>query len=275
MNRLLIGPAGWSYDDWKGIVYPNPAPRGWDPLVTIAQHFDCVELNNTFYRPPTARMSETWARKTPDDFIFTAKLWEKFTHDKQGFTQDDVRLFRTGLEPLAASGKLAALLMQFPWFFQDAPSSRDRIRKIADAFQGRAPLVIELRHRSWLDALDFLREHRLSFCNIDQPQSAGAITGTDAVTGPLGYVRFHGRNAKAWFSKDAGRDEKYDYLYSIDELKGWANKIAAMKADRVFVILNNHFRGKGVVNALQLKRLLGQEILVPEPLREAYPGAFE
>jgi uncharacterized protein YecE (DUF72 family) len=131
-----------------------------------------------------------------------------------------------------------------------------------------------VRHRSWLDALDFIREQRLSFCNIDQPRSSTSITGTNLVTGPVGYVRLHGRNAKAWFSKSAGRDEKYDYLYSPDELRTWVEAIGAMEAESLFVIANNHFQGKAVVNAIQLARALGKAVEAPEPLRSAYPDAL-
>ncbi len=87
---VRIGPAGWSYKDWNGKVYPDPPPPGFEALTYIAEYFDCVELNNTFYRPPPVRMSEGWVRKTGDGFTFTAKLWQKFTHDKQGFTDRDV-----------------------------------------------------------------------------------------------------------------------------------------------------------------------------------------
>lgn len=273
-----IGPAGWSYEDWKGRVYPDPEPRGFDPLRYVAQHFDFVELNSSFYRPPTARMSEAWARKTPDGFTFTAKLWERFTHDRARFTEADARAFHEGMAPLLAAGKLGALLLQFPWFFKDGRDARDRVRRIADAFGDWAPLVIELRHRSWLDGFDFLRELRLCFCNIDQPESATSISGTDHVTGPVAYVRLHGRNAKAWFDRDAGRDAKYDYLYSKDELREWAGRVRAMasKAETVFAVANNHFQGKAFVNALQLAKLLGGSAADPPPtLRAAYPDAFE
>ncbi|MBI2900660.1 MAG: DUF72 domain-containing protein [Planctomycetes bacterium] len=269
-----IGPAGWSYEDWKGRVYPDPRPPGFDELAFIASLFPTIEINSTFYRPASARMSESWAHRTPDGFVFTAKLWEKFTHGKEGFTPADVRLFQEGLVPLLRAGKLAALLMQFPWHFKDAPESRDRVRAVAEAFAEWAPLVVEVRHRSWLDALDFLGALKLSFCNIDQPRSSTAITGTTLVTGPVGYVRLHGRNAKAWFSKEAGRDQKYDYLYSPDELRDWSARIREMegRADAIFVITNNHFLGKGVANALQLRALLGETPPpAPSPLVEAFP----
>lgn len=271
---LRVGPAGWSYEDWKGIVYPDPAPRGFDPLSYISRLFPTLEINSTFYRPAAARMTDAWARRTPDGFVFTAKLWERFTHAKETFTKEEARTFQEGLAPLLQAGKLGALLLQFPWFFQDAPDARDRIRRVADAFDGWAPLVIELRHRSWLDALDFLGALKLCFCNIDQPKSATAITGTDLVTGPVGYVRLHGRNAKAWFSKSAGRDQKYDYLYSQDELQDWADILKRMEpsADAIFAITNNHFQGKAIANAIQLMKLLGLPAPdAPEALRRAYP----
>jgi uncharacterized protein YecE (DUF72 family) len=276
MSELYIGPAGWSYDDWKGRVYPDPAPRGFDPLAYLARSFNAVELNSSFYRPPSAAMAASWASRTPPAFRFTAKAWRRFTHDRETYSAADLLLFKQGLAPLVESGKLAAVLLQFPWFFGASTANRDRLRRAAEALAGvGAPMVVELRHRSWLEAFDLLRELRLSFCNIDQPPSSTCLSGTRFVTGPIGYVRLHGRNAKAWFDPKAGRDEKYDYLYSLDELKPWVEAIAAMgEADSLFVITNNHFQGKAVANAIQLARALGKEVEVPPPLQAAYPHIF-
>jgi uncharacterized protein YecE (DUF72 family) len=270
MSDILIGPAGWSYEDWAGKVYPDPPPPGFDPLAYLARHFPCIEVNSSFYRPPTARMSEAWARRTPESFVFTVKAWERFTHDKEKFTEADARLFQEGIAPLLEAGKLGALLLQFPWFFRDGEAARDRIRRAADALRGWAPLVIELRHTSWLEALDFLRGQELNFCNIDQPKSSTAITGTRIVTGPVAYVRLHGRNAKAWFSKEAGRDQKYDYLYSREELRLWEEAIREMEAEKIFLILNNHFQGKAIANAFMLLKALGMEAVPPPPVQAAY-----
>jgi len=270
MAEILIGSAGWSYEDWAGKVYPDPAPKGFDPLAYLAQFVDCIEVNSSFYRPPTAAMSESWARRTPDRFVFTAKVWERFTHDRERFTEADARLFQEGIAPLLGAGKLGAILLQFPWFFRDGEKERDRIRRAADALRGWAPLVIELRHVSWLDALDFLRSQDLNFCNIDQPKSSTAITGTRLVTGPVGYVRLHGRNAKAWFDKDAGVNEKYNYLYSREELRLWEEALREMEAEKTFLILNNHFQGKGIANAFMLLRALGKDVVPPPPVQETY-----
>ncbi len=272
MTEIRVGPAGWSYEDWKGRVYPDPPPPGFDPLAWLARSFSLVEINSTFYRPPEPGMSASWARRTPGEFLFTVKAWEKFTHDREGFGPADARLFQDGVAPLLQAGKLGAILLQYPWFFQESPSARDRVRRAAEALGEWAPLVIELRHRSWLEALDFLTELRLSFCNIDQPRSSTSITGTRHVTGPVGYIRLHGRNARAWFSRSAGRDEKYDYLYPPEELADWVDAARAMPAERVFVVMNNHFQGKAVVNALQFKRALGEAVTVPEPLGSSFPG---
>ena len=270
MKEIFIGPAGWSYKDWEGKVYPHPAPPGFDPLAYLAQVFPVIEVNSSFYRPPSARMSEAWAKRTPDSFVFTVKAWERFTHDKESFAEGDARLFQEGIAPLLGAGKLGAILLQFPWFFRDDEKARDRIRRAADALRGWAPLVIELRHVSWLDALDFLRGQELNFCNIDQPKSSTAITGTRLVTGPVGYIRLHGRNAKAWFSKEAGRDQKYDYLYSRDELRLWEEAIREMEAEKLFLILNNHFQGKAIANALMLMKALGMEKAPPPTVQETY-----
>lgn len=271
---IYVGSAGWSYKDWAGIVYPSPEPKGFDELAYLAQFVDCIEINSSFYRPPTAAMSEAWARRTPDRFVFTAKVWQRFTHDPEPFSGADVRVYTEGLAPLLAAGKLEALLLQYPWSFRDTPAARERLRRAADALRGRTPLVVELRHVSWLKDLDFLRGLELNFCNVDQPKASTSITGTKIVTGPVGYVRFHGRNAAAWFGR-SGRDDKYDYLYSREELAAWEEAIRDMEAEKLFVILNNHFQGKGMTNAFMLMRALGKELAPPpESLRAAYPGSL-
>jgi uncharacterized protein YecE (DUF72 family) len=261
-------------------VYPEPPGRGFEPLTWIAQHFDCVELNTTFYRAPSARMAEGWVRKTEGfpDFTFTAKLWQKFSHDREGFTDRDVAAYREGIGPLARAGKLGALLVQFPWFFEDGAEARAKIDGIAGHFRDLAPVFVEVRHVSFgsSDFLDFLRGKEIGFCNIDQPRSRSSLTGTTHVTGPAGYVRLHGRNREAWFRKGAGRDEKYDYLYSEEELAPWVRTAREMAAEvpAVFFILNNHFQGKAPANALMVQRALGRTPSVPPPLRRTYPDLF-
>lgn len=276
--KTHIGTAGWSYEDWKGIVYPQPEPKGFDPLTFLARYFDCIEINNTFYRPPEEKWAHDWLKRTAHnhDFRFTLKLWQRFTHENVGAPNPaDAAQFRRGVEPLAHAGKLGCILAQFAWDFQNTEENRLRLLALRKAFQD-CPLVIEVRHRSWdrEETYKFLAENRLNFCNIDQPTSHASLPPSERVTGDVGYVRLHGRNYKTWFKKDAGRDERYDYLYTPEEIDEWVGRIKKIEARSrtVFVIANNHYRGKAVANALQLKWKLGRRReMPPETLLRHYP----
>ena len=276
--RLHIGTAGWSYKDWQGIVYPQPRPRGFDELSYLADTFNTVEVNSTFYRPPSPKMAEGWLRKTAhrDDFSFTAKLWQRFTHDREEpYGCDEVALFKEGVAPLAEAKRLGGLLVQFPWSFKNAQDTREHLARIAGDFADHR-LFLEVRHASWMtDAcVDLFGKLGYNFVNIDQPHSRAGIGPTDLVTGDAAYFRFHGRNADAWFDRNAGRDQKYDYLYCDAELDPWVEKIRKIIGDVevVYVVTNNHYRGQAPANALQLmKKLTGTSPAVPVPMLEPFP----
>jgi len=278
ITNLHIGTAGWSYKDWQGIVYPQPRPRDFDELTFLAGCFNTVEVNSTFYRPPSAKMAEGWLRKTAhcDDFSFTAKLWQRFTHEREElYTTDDVSIFKDGIAPLAQAGKLGGLLVQFPWSFKNTREARGHLARIADDFADFR-LFLELRHASWIadPCIDLFRKLRYNFVNIDQPRSSSGIPPTDLVTGDAAYFRFHGRNAAAWFDRKAGRDERYNYLYSDAELDPWVDRIrtAIGAVEVVHVVTNNHYRGQAVANALQLmKKLTGKAPAAPPSMIEAFP----
>lgn len=272
-----FGVAGWYYPDWEGIVYPEKKEKGFDQLKFLASYVDVIEINNTFYRIPVKKNSESWVRRVKDkpNFKFTAKLWQGFTHDESLLQGGEVSEFKRGIEPLVEGDKLGAILVQFPWSFKNNPESRKRLDKIVDAFSA-FPLVCEFRHESWLkgDALGYLMEKEVGFCNIDQPVFKGSIKPTPIATSHVGYVRLHGRNKEAWFDEKAGRDERYNYLYTTDELKPWVERIKEInsKAQDTFIITNNHYRGKALANTLELKFLLeGSSISVPSGLLEHYP----
>ncbi len=280
--RYRVGPAGWSYADWKGTVYPEPRPRGFDELAWLAGYFDCIEINSSFYRPPTAKTAAAWARRTDhlEDFRFTAKLWQGFTHDREAENRSAARSFLDGIAPLEEAGKLGALLVQFPWFFENDPAGRDRIRRLAELFGEGRHLVVEVRHRSWTtrEGILFLHGLGLNLCMVDMPLARDSIRPEPHLTGPVAYLRLHGRNADAWFSKGASRNDKYDYLYSPAELDDWLKKLGGMrgKPETTYVIANNHFRGQAPCNALQLRsRLSGRRVPVPAPLRATYPELDE
>jgi len=275
--ELHVGTAGWSYEDWKGIVYPQPQPRGFRPLAYLSHYFNTVELNNTFYRPPKADYCHRWLQDVSEnaDFHFTAKLWQRFTHERaEGWRREEAQVFRDGMAPLVDSGRLGALLMQFPWSFRFNEESKGWVSRLVDEFEDM-PLVLEVRSRGWLQpqALDFVRSLGIGFCNIDQPQFRGNIPLTSYGFGSVGYLRLHGRNREAWFKKEAGRDQRYDYMYAereLSEIQDAAEQIAR-QVQQLYVIANNHYRGQAPANALQLfQRLTGESTSPPEELARHY-----
>jgi uncharacterized protein YecE (DUF72 family) len=275
-ERIRIGPAGWSYPDWEGQVYPKPKPRGFDPLAYLAQYFDTIEINSTFYRIPAPKMTETWVTRvsTNPHFRFTAKLWQGFTHEGTASAQDEAA-FKQAMVPLREAGKLGAVLLQFPYRFHHTPENRASLRRLVDAFRGY-PLVLEIRHRSWdrPEVYEFLQELGVGFCNIDQPQVSYSIGLTRVATSPIGYLRLHGRNAAMWFQEGAGAATRYDYRYTKGELEEIVNavKVISHRARETYLITNNHFRGQAVLNALEIRyHLRRAPVSVPPPLLAAYP----
>ena len=288
-HTVRIGTAGWSYKDWEGIFYPSTMARNKQhPLEFVAQCFDVVEINTSFYGHIKPHLAKLWSRKAASvnpNFMFTANLHRSFTHSPVAVMEptsaatirpndDDEKLAREGLQALAAEGKLGALLIQFPVSFKNTPLNRDYMEQLLRQFI-EYPRVVEVRHSSWDNPetlSHFIRED-VAFCNIDQPLIGRSLEPTEHVTSQLSYVRLHGRNYDQWFEAERGED-RYNYLYSEAELNGWKNKIEriAQKTAVTYVITNNHFEGKAGVNALQLKHMLtGQRVKAPERLLKHYP----
>ncbi len=273
---IRIGPAGWSYKDWRGVVYPNARPRGFDELAYIAGFFDTVEINSSFYGPPRPSAAKKWLGSVSanERFRFTAKLFHSFTHERKPAPLDE-KEFKDGIMPLADGSRLGALLAQFPWSFKNDGENRSYLVALRRQFSDY-PLVLEVRHSSWMDEsiLDLLTELDVAICNIDQPLFKRSVRPSAFVTSAIGYVRLHGRNYKSWFSKTADVRERYDHLYSVDELEPWVarSKEIAEQADDTYVITNNHYLGKAVVNAVEISSILGgKPQRVPEELVKHYP----
>jgi len=278
MSRIFIGPAGWSYEDWAGIVYPEVKERGFHPLSFLAGLVDIVEVNSTFYRTPPLSMALSWIKRVEPfpGFLFAVKVHQMFTHDRESWAQKDVDEFKLAIEPLRARARLASLLFQFPWSFIGSPAHLEYLTRLFRVFEGD-PMTVELRHASWDDPSVYalLRDQRVAFCNIDQPLFPNSIKPSAVATRPdFSYVRLHGRNARDWFRQGAGRDDRYNYLYAKGELQEWVERIKQLgrHSEKVFVITNNHYRGQAMANALQIKNMITQEKLeIPTSLLKTYP----
>jgi uncharacterized protein YecE (DUF72 family) len=278
MAKYYVGTAGWSYDDWDGIVYPPRKGAGFHALSFLAGFINIVEVNSTFYRPAPPAMVRSWLKRIEDrpDFMLALKLYQAFTHAGEGFTEKDVEEVRLAADLVHLQGRLAALLVQFPWSFRNTSGNTAYLERLLRLFAG-LPLAVEVRHASW-DTPAFyglLGENKAAFCNIDQPLFEGSIKPSAVSTTPdFAYVRLHGRNYENWFRADAGRDDRYDYLYAKDELDGWITRIKDLgaKSGKVYVITNNHYRGQAMANALQIRNMItGQKVDVPDLLLEKYP----
>jgi uncharacterized protein YecE (DUF72 family) len=303
VSDLRIGTSGWNYPSgrgtWNGVFYPpsRGRPKAFDELSFYAEHFNTVEVNSTFYGQPRADVARAWAERTPAGFEFSVKLYQKFTHPKM-YTERvaktlppdarresdllgalvqpnaaDLDEFRRGIDPLAGSGKLGAMLAQFPASFKDAPVARDYLAALLRAFAGY-PVAVELRHKSWSDrigdTLTLLNEFGAAWVQIDEPKFRFSIRQNylPNVKG-FYYMRLHGRNAATWWRHDKSED-RYDYLYSGEELEEFAETADAARrlVKKTYLYTNNHFSAKSVANAAMIKQLL------KEPLEGEYPPEF-
>jgi uncharacterized protein YecE (DUF72 family) len=280
MNQpLLIGTSGYSYPGpppkgWVGAFYPDVKPKGFDELIYYSQIFNAVEINFTFYRPPSENTAKAWATKTPSDFSFAVKLWQKFTHPMkigrkrseeqwESATQEDVDQFRAGVQPLADAGKLGALLLQYPAGFHCTPQNMEKIERMLQVFYDY-PKVVELRHDSWNEndsqIRALLEENRASGVLIDEPKFAASIRQNFEPIGEIFYFRAHGRNAKTWWRPKESW-ERYDYCYSRDEIKKMAERMKCATSTpaikKGFAFFNNHARANAPANAIMLSQELG------------------
>jgi len=279
---VRVGPAGWSYRDWAGIVYPARPGRGFDPLAYLARYVTTIEINSTFYRPAASATAEGWARRGADrpDVRFTAKLWRRFTHEREAApTRAEVAQARAAFDVLRQAGRLGAVLVQFPWSFRPTKENLAWLNEVLDRFAD-LPLAVELRHRDWLapELLAALAGRGVGFVNVDQPGLEDHLGPTALATAPVAYVRLHGRNAADWWRADAGM-ARYDYFYTAEELRPWAARARALAArpgvQEVYVVTNNHPRGQGLANALMLASLLAErKVPAPPPLVAAFAEAL-
>ena len=299
MSDIRVGTSGWHYPTgkgtWDGVFYPPRRGRSktFDELGYYAEHFNTVEINATFYGQPRAEVSRAWVERTPAGFEFSIKLYQKFTHPRmfkgrlrKSLPADgeaiaelarpnaaDLDEFRRGIDPLASSGKLGAILAQFPPSFKNGEAEQAYLVHLLHSLRGYR-VAVELRHRSWSDAfgstLDVLNASQAAWVQIDEPKFRFSIRQNflPNVRG-FYYMRLHGRNVVHWWKHERAED-RYDYLYSADELEEFTVVASAAKTlvKKLYLYANNHFSAKSVANAAMIKDQLG------EPLGGTYPEAF-
>ena len=296
-TRFHIGTCGYAYpgappNGWSGVFYPKGGAKRVDELEFYATYFNAVEINSTFYRPASAAMARGWVSRTPADFVFTVKAWQKFTHDAKfgdgardagerwaPFERVDVERFSEGVAPLVEGGRLGALLFQYPAGFVRDAANLERLEAALSYFE-ICPKVVELRHHSWSDHRGeteaLLARLRTTWAFIDEPKFPTSVKQELAATEELTYLRLHGRNSEKWWHhQDAW--ERYDYLYPGENIRRLAAKLRQLAGkspqSKFYAFFNNHARGQAVANALMLQGALlsSDQVHAPHSLLEAFP----
>ncbi len=292
-GRVRVGISSWTEPTLikSGAFYPPDATTAEDRLRFYAQQFPIVEVDSTFYALPNEKTAALWVDRTPPDFIFDVKAFALLTQhpapperlpkdlrEKLGVTAGNVYFkdlkpkdkeeiwdrFRAGLQPLVDAKKLGAIVFQFPkWFLPNPPAYRfmeDLLEWVPDV-----PVAVEFRQQSWMSefrrdrVLEFLKDHRLTYVAVDEPQGfTSSVPPVAVATAPLAMVRFHGRNQETWEKKGITTAEKFRYLYERSELIPWVARIRelAQHAQEVHVIMNNCYGDYAVRNARDLTDLL-------------------
>jgi len=259
MGRVLVGTSGYSYRDWVGPFYPAGLPAQ-EYLSFYTSQFPVVELNFSYYHQPEPAMLRRMAESTPPGFQFALKAHRSMTHEIGESWERDIDTFKAGVRPLADAGKLAAVLLQFPYSFAYTVESRTRLAALCAGLSG-LPLAVEFRKSEWLSepVLEGLRSRGVALVSVDEPALPKLLPPTAEVTADLSYVRFHGRNKEAWWT--GTNVTRYDYRYQKEELVGWVDRIKAMleRARTIVLFFNNHAGGNAAQNAREMRTILDGE----------------
>jgi len=277
MGDIRLGTSGYSFGGWKGIVYPSNI-RESEMFAYYTDYFrlNTVEINYTYYTMPSRKVFESYARRLPDEFDFTVKLYAGITHEPwlsadsaPDVDTDLCSRFLWAIEPLAESGRLGCLLAQFPPRMYPGRVSWDYLLRLRDAFAGQK-LVYEFRNKAWVSpgTISKLKQADIGYCAVDEPQVGPLMPLVPAVTSDVAYLRFHGRNTK-WFEDSSVR---YDYLYSERELKKMLPTIKSMagRSKTVYIQFNNCHAGAALRNVKMMQYLLGLDV---PPLQGVLFGA--
>jgi len=259
---IHIGTSGYSFKDWKGTFYPVKITSA-EMLEFYSRHFKVVEINATYYAILKPRIFENMAERTPEDFRFIVKANSGMTHERTD-NESVFHQFEDSIQPLVEAGKLKGILAQFPWSFKNDERNRKYLRTYKDRLP-EYPLIVEFRHISWITEplFGFLRELGISYCAVDEPNLPGLVPPKVMITTDPGYVRFHGRNEKTWWAGDSS--QRYNYLYSEQELKEWVPKIKQLAAStqETYVFFNNCHAGQAAKNAKTMQDMLQPDLFKP------------
>ena len=258
--EIKVGTSGFSYDDWRGVFYPQEISRA-DMLAYYCRHFQTVEINATYYAIPDHKTFERMVLKTPPDFEFIVKTDRETTHDRNDKGNALQKLLQA-LTPMIESGKLKGLLAQFPYSCKNNEVNRAHLARTKN-IAGDIPLFVEFRNYTWNSEpiVDFLKANAIGYVNTDEPALKGLLPPQAHVTSDAGYIRFHGRNKKDWW--DGKGSARYNYEYSPEELREWLTRISRIlhKTYKSYIFFNNHPQGKAVKNARQMMEILEKELL--------------
>jgi uncharacterized protein YecE (DUF72 family) len=255
-RRTLVGTCGYSYDEWRGALYPEGLPKT-EFLARYAREFPFVELDFSYYGMPKAGALARLASEAPEGFLFSLKAHKSLTHERKADWRERALEFARAAQALAEPGALAAILLQLPYSFKRGEDERRYLGALCDALAA-FPLAVEFRNDEWQAeaVLAELDRRGAAFVLVDRPDLPGLPPKSAAVTGGWSYLRFHGRNAEAWWT--GGATGRYDYLYSEEELRAELPLLRSVeeKAELLFIAFNNHAKGRAVVDARILSALL-------------------
>jgi len=259
MAELRVGTSGYSFQDWRGVFYPESIPDS-QMLDYYIKYFDCVEINSTYYRILSPYSFSRMAEKTPPGFAFIVKLHRSMTHDRASM-HESIDQFKASIQPLRDANKIHGLLAQFPWGFKNTKMNREHVVMLGSEFS-EMDLYVEFRNASWAEhgILKFLQSNGLYYCSVDEPELPGLMPSEAHLSGDKGYVRFHGRNKQSWWRGDSS--SRYNYSYMRDELLGWLKDIKKMEPQtkRIYIFFNNCHAGHAAKSAILMKKLLGLDV---------------
>lgn len=274
-----FGVSGWDYADWRGPLYPTPLPRGFRALPLLSRFTQFMEVNVSYYRILPPKVAVRWVEETPPEFTFVFKGWKGWTHERGGLAvsreDSEAIAFRELVAPAADAGRLDGILIQFP---PDLRDPRDALRRLLPLRDALAPqrIFVEFRHRDLYrdEIFRTLEREQIAFVNVDLPSTRSLPTLTSINTGPVAYLRLHGRHGAGW-ARGVSRDTRYDYLYSAPEVEELTAVIDDLigRCPQVLVGANNHFGAQAPAVLAQLQSSVrGVPCAVPPRLRRAFPS---